>query len=176
MEKTINDFLQLSQPSSAVPEWFDLQRMAAEILRKIHAKKSRYPGCTIITEIPEHLDCWGDRRMLQTALVHLLENSCYASADCSEPIILRAEEDRREDQSVIQISVIDRGIGIAKEIREQIFAPFFSTREDGTGLGLAVVRQFIEQHGGSVAFLEPEDGVGSIVRIQLPLPISSEDE
>jgi two-component system sensor histidine kinase PilS (NtrC family) len=173
MEKTINDFLQFAHPKELKPEWFNLKRAVVDAVRQIQGKKSRYPGCTITADIPENLDCWGDRRQVQIILVHLLENSCFASKDSAEPIIVRVEEEQKE-QADLRIAVIDKGMGIADDIRDKVFNPFFSGREDSAGLGLTIVQQFVEQHGGTVTLLEPEEG--SIVEIRLPLPASTEDE
>jgi two-component system sensor histidine kinase PilS (NtrC family) len=174
MEKTIKDFLQFSQPKSLVLEWFNLRRMAADAVRRIQGKKSSHPGCIMTSDIPEQLDCWADRQQLQIALVHLLENSCFASANSSQPVVIQAEEEQRDQQNVICISVIDRGHGIAEDIREHIFTPFFSTREDCAGLGMAIVKQLTEQHGGTISLPEPKE-TGCIVEICLPLPASSEE-
>ncbi|MDU9048134.1 MAG: ATP-binding protein [Candidatus Electrothrix sp. Rat3] len=173
MEKTINDFLQFAHPKELVPEWFNLKRVVFDAVRQIQGKKSRYPGCTILADIPGNLDCWGDRQQVQIVLAHLLENSCFASRDCAEPIIVRVEEEQKE-QVDLCIAVIDKGTGITDRIRDKVFTPFVSGRENSAGLGLAIVQQFIEQHGGTVTLLEPEEGC--IVEIRLPLPALTEDE
>ncbi|MCI5140378.1 MAG: PAS domain S-box protein [Candidatus Electrothrix sp. ATG1] len=173
MEKTINDFLQFSHPKEPEPEWFNLKRVVDDAVRQIQGKKSRYPGCTIKVEIPKNLDCWGDRLQVQIILIHLLENSCFASKDNAEPIIVQVQEEPKE-QSYLCIAVIDKGVGIAKEVREKIFTPFYSDREDSAGLGLAIVQQFVEQQAGTVRLLEPEEGC--IVEIRLPLPAGSSDD
>ncbi|MCI5130275.1 MAG: PAS domain-containing protein [Candidatus Electrothrix sp. EH2] len=167
MEKTINDFLQFSHPKEPEPEWFNLKRVVLDAVQHIQGKKSRYPGCTITTDIPENLDCWGDKLQIRIILVHLLENSCFASKDSAEPILVQVQEER-EELSSLCIAVIDKGMGIPENIREKVFTPFVSGREDRAGLGLAVVRQFVEQHQGTVTLLAPEKG--SIVEVRLPLP------
>ncbi len=173
MEKTINDFLQFSHPKELEPEWFDLKRVVLDAVRQIQGKKSRYPGCTIQTDIPEHLDCWGDRQQVQIMIVHLLQNSCFASKDSAEPILVQINE-AQENSSVLCIAVIDKGPGFTDTMRKKAFIPFFSTRVDSAGLGLAIVQQFVEQHGGTVDLLEPEQG--SIVEIRLPLPVSPAED
>lgn len=173
MEKTINDFLHFAHPKEPDPEWFNLKRVVIDAVRQIQGKKSRYPGCIMHADIPENLDCWGDRRQVQIILVHLLENSCFASKDSAEPVLVRVEEEQQE-QPRLCIAVIDKGTGIADRIRDKVFTPFVSGREDSAGLGLAIVRQFVEQHGGTVTLREPEQGC--IVEVRLPLPASAEDE
>lgn len=167
MEKTINDFLQFSHPKEPEPEWFNLKRVVLDAVQHIQGKKSRYPGCIIHTDIPENLDCWGDKLQIRIILVHLLENSCFASKDSTEPILVQVQEEL-EELSSLCIAVIDKGMGIPDNIREKVFTPFVSSREGSAGLGLAVVRQFVEQHRGSVTLLMPEEG--SIVEVRLPLP------
>ncbi|MCI5133587.1 MAG: PAS domain S-box protein [Candidatus Electrothrix sp. AW2] len=186
MEKTINDFLHYSHPKELEPEWFNLKRVVLDAVRQIQGKKSRYPGCVITADIPEHLDCWGDQRQIQIILIHLLENSCFGSKDTAEPILVQVTEgqDQRQDQRQDQeeqpflcIAVIDQGIGIADTIREKVFTPFFSTREDSAGLGLAIVQQFVEQHKGTIHLLEPEQGrQGCTVEICLPLPATPDEK
>jgi two-component system sensor histidine kinase PilS (NtrC family) len=174
MEKTINDFLQFSHPKELEPEWFNLKRMVLDAVRQIQGKKSRYPGCIIQVDISKHLDCWGDRHQIQIILVHLLQNSCFASKDSAEPIYVQVREEQ-ENSSTLCLIVADKGTGVRKDIREKVFTPFFSTREDSAGLGLAIVQQFVEQHGGTVELLEPEEGC--IVEIRLPLPaLPAEDD
>jgi signal transduction histidine kinase len=65
-----------------------------------------------------------------------------------------------EDRGWVRLSVEDEGVGMSGEVRARIFDPFFSTKERGTGLGLAVVRQIVEGHGGRVE-VASEPGRGS---------------
>ncbi|MCI5157200.1 MAG: ATP-binding protein, partial [Candidatus Electrothrix sp. AUS1_2] len=147
--------------------WVGVKRAVVDAVRQIQGKKSRYPGCMITVDIEENLDCWGDRQQIQIVFVHLLENSCFASKDCGEPIRVQIR-DEPEEQSSLCVAVIDKGTGFPDDIRDKVFLPFFSTREDSAGLGLAIVRQFVEQHGGTVTLSLPEEG--SIVEVRLPLP------
>ena len=68
----------------------------------------------------------------------------------------------------VEISVIDRGSGIKPEHLESIFNPFFTTKAEGVGLGLAIVSKIVDQHGGKMT-VESEAGKGSVFRIYLPL-------
>jgi two-component system sensor histidine kinase HydH len=68
----------------------------------------------------------------------------------------------------VEISVIDRGSGINPEQIESIFNPFFTTKPDGVGLGLAIVSKIVDEHGGTIA-VTSEKGKGSLFRVLLPL-------
>lgn len=68
----------------------------------------------------------------------------------------------------VVLEVADHGEGIAKEYHESIFHPFFSTKREGTGLGLGIVKKIVETHGGEVSFrINQEKGVTFTVRLPL---------
>jgi two-component system sensor histidine kinase HydH len=68
----------------------------------------------------------------------------------------------------VEISVIDRGSGIKKEHLENIFNPFFTTKSDGVGLGLAIVSKIVDEHNGTIS-VESEPGNGTVFRLYLPV-------
>jgi signal transduction histidine kinase len=88
------------------------------------------------------LEC--DPEQLKQVLLNLVINAIQAT-DGRGGVILRAS--RQNDDKVL-IQVKDEGCGIRPEDLDKIFDPFFTTKENGTGLGLSVVHQIVEQHGG----------------------------
>jgi two-component system NtrC family sensor kinase len=69
----------------------------------------------------------------------------------------------------VVIEVHDQGPGIPKEQQEDIFLPFFTTKETGTGLGLALVHQMVLEHGGEIS-VDSVVGRGTVFRVTLPVP------
>jgi len=69
---------------------------------------------------------------------------------------------------MVEIAVIDRGAGIDTADRDSIFNPFFTTKPQGVGLGLAIVSKIVDEHGGKIT-VESELGKGSIFRVLLPM-------
>jgi two-component system sensor histidine kinase PilS (NtrC family) len=176
MEKTITDFLQFARPSALTPEWFDLRLLTEETIRQIQSRESCPLSASMEIDIPEHLDCWADRQLVQIMLTHLVENSCAAAAEQGNwPVTVKAREQDIQGRNSICITVIDRGNGIEPSLWETVFLPFFSTRTNCAGLGLAIVRQLAEQHGGKVNILTPEADQGCVVSLCLPLPQLPED-
>lgn len=108
--------------------------------------------------VPAAVDAEGVRQ----ALLNLVGNALEVSPKDGE-IALRAKRHRGE----LVLEVEDRGPGVAAELRERVFEPFFTTRPEGTGLGLAVVERIALAHGGAV---EIEDAVphGALFRMILP--------
>jgi two-component system sensor kinase FixL len=122
------------------------------------------------------LDCqeplptvYADPIQLQQVILNLVRNAIDAMAD--------APEDRREvvlmtreaTEGEIEITVADRGTGLAPEATEHLFNPFFTTKASGTGLGLAISRSIVRAHGGRL-WHTPNDGCG--VRFHFTLPVS----
>lgn len=106
---------------------------------------------------------YADREQLWEAVFNILRNALEAMPQGG---ILRLTTVREDSEAVLRIT--DNGPGMTAEQREKIFHPFFSTKEGGTGLGLAVVRQIINEHGGRIE-CQSEPGKGTVFTIRLPL-------
>jgi len=85
-----------------------------------------------------------------------------AIVDYSEKVLLSL------DETILETTITDNGSGISKEDRENIFAPFFTTKQGGNGLGLAVAVKIIKAHGGEIIVSSPPEG-GSVFQILLPM-------
>jgi signal transduction histidine kinase len=104
-----------------------------------------------------------DAELMERVISNLLLNAAQASpSGCVVTV-----KTRRVD-STVEISVIDRGSGIDQKNLESIFNPFFTTKSDGVGLGLAIVSKIVDEHGGQIA-VESTPGEGSVFRIYMPL-------
>jgi signal transduction histidine kinase len=104
-----------------------------------------------------------DAELMERVFYNLLLNAAQASEE-GGAITLKT---RRVDGTA-EVAVIDRGPGIDPKIKEQIFNPFFTTKSNGVGLGLAIVSKIVDEHGGRMA-VESEPGKGSIFRVFLPI-------
>lgn len=104
-----------------------------------------------------------DPIQLELILTNLISNSIYSLKGKKEPKI-RIKVHQHESTS--QIIIEDNGNGIPKELMEKIFMPFFTTKKDGHGLGLSIVRQMVALHGGSI-YCESE--VGEFARFVIEL-------
>jgi len=100
---------------------------------------------------------------MERVVLNLLLNAAQASP-AGSVVTLRT---RQVSGTETEIAVIDRGSGVAPEHRESIFNPFFTTKKEGVGLGLAIVAKIVDEHGGRLGF-DSEPGRGSVFRILLP--------
>jgi two-component system NtrC family sensor kinase len=110
-----------------------------------------------------------DAELLERVFYNLLLNAAQASPP-EGAVTLKT----RAAGGSVEISVIDRGIGIERSQLDTIFNPFFTTKPQGVGLGLAIVSKIVDEHGGKIA-VESEAGKGSIFRVVLPLRRAERD-
>ena len=112
-----------------------------------------------------------DRVMLEQVLLNLTRNAIEAMQQVpSERRILRisiATERAGSTPANVIVSVIDQGHGIAPEVAENLFSPFFSTKAEGMGIGLKICRTTLEFHGGTLTYVNNPRG-GTIFRFSLP--------
>lgn len=103
-----------------------------------------------------------DAELMERVIYNLIMNAVQATAAGGAVTVkTRLIEDQ------VEIAVIDRGSGIKKEHIDNIFNPFFTTKPDGVGLGLAIVSKIVDEHNGKIT-VESEAGNGSIFRVYLP--------
>ena len=105
-----------------------------------------------------------DPELMEQVFLNLVTNAAQASAP-GAPITIRTRE--VDDQA--EVSVIDHGCGISPDKIETIFNPFVTTKQNGVGLGLAIVAKIVDGHGGRMS-VESEPGKGSTFRVLLPIP------
>lgn len=107
----------------------------------------------------------GDKDQMIRVFNNLIKNAIQSISDDTKGKI---EIQTQVNANSIEINIKDNGKGIEKEVMSKIFQPYFTTKSTGTGIGLAMVRQIIEMHHGSIDF-ESEIGVGTKFIIKLPL-------
>lgn len=173
MANTITNFLHYARPVPASPNWHELLKLAQEVESSFVDKKKGKNICKVHISIPDELKIFADEQLLKLTLSHLLENSCYASRNIAEPVVLSAFDDVANNQVIIEVK--DQGEGIADGIRDKLFDPFFSTRDDATGMGLAIVQQIMNSHNGALS-IDSMENQGCKVQLVFPKPGSTPEQ
>ena len=165
--KSVHDFVRRREQARETVG-VDVLLEAVLPLVRLQARKS---GTRIELDLPDpppRVVC--DRTMVEQVLLNLTRNGIQAmesEVELAERVLtLRV---RRTHERWVAFSVVDRGPGIAADVAQRLFTPFFTTRSEGMGLGLSLCRTVIEQHGGALDFQRPQpDGVGTEFRFTLP--------
>jgi signal transduction histidine kinase len=129
--------------------------------------RSLYPSLdgtfTVEVEADPPLAVHGSRNALLKVLTNLLENARQAMGEAGTVVM-----SGRVEGSRVVVEVQDEGPGIADEVEDRLFEPYFSTKSTGTGLGLVICRNLMEKMGGSIALTNRPEGAGAVARLSLP--------
>lgn len=123
-----------------------------EIFDNVHLlmeKDLKLKGIECVIDISStSLELTADEELIEQVLINLVKNSMHALSDIENAkIIMRAFLDKR---GRIAVQVIDNGPGILKEVIDKIFVPFFTTKPEGSGIGLSLSKQIMRMHGGTL--------------------------
>jgi C4-dicarboxylate-specific signal transduction histidine kinase len=114
---------------------------------------------------PAHLTLHADGHLLEQVLINLVLNAAQAVTQNPNPrISLLAWLDEQEQ---VVIEVKDNGTGIAADMLDSIFIPFFTTRLNGSGIGLSLAKQIMQLHQGSIQ-VQSVEGAGSVFQLWFP--------
>ncbi len=165
----VEHFLHFARPSRLQPVAVDLRAVLDDVLALVRPETRRrgirpwfsWPrACPAVS---------GDAGKLQQVFLNLVLNAIQAMPGGGE-LGIRAEvlDGGEPEARQLAVTVTDTGVGMPPEVLSRIFDPYFTTREEGLGLGLALVHRIVEDHGGSVV-AESREGAGTSVTVVLPL-------
>jgi signal transduction histidine kinase len=148
-------------------DFFDLNEAIREVVAMVRSavEQSKVSVCTFLAE--DLRPVWGDRVQVQQVVLNLLLNSVEAVRsieDGAREIRISAKQGKTES---ILVAVQDSGHGIDPEHIESVFAPFYTTKSSGIGMGLSICRSIIAAHGGRL-WAEPNRPCGAIFQFTLP--------
>lgn len=157
----ISRFLDFARPRHLHLETGDMHAMLDRSIERF--QKTDKTGVSIFKNYsPDVPFIRFDNALMEQVILNLLNNAAQASAS-GGAITVKTQFANR----AVDISVIDRGQGIDPSDLENIFNPFFTTKSDGVGLGLAIVSKIIEEHGGEIR-VDSVPSEGSVFLIHLP--------
>ncbi len=157
LKAVVSEFLEFARRPSPRLETVRLDALFADV-RELTQTGA---GAEIAIDVAPGLAVTADAGQIRRALLNLVRNAATASR--TGRVRLSASAARGQ----VEIAVEDDGPGVPPELREKIFTPFFTTREKGTGLGLAFVREIVRDHGGDVAVRDAPGG-GSVFSFYIP--------
>ena len=171
--QTLERFLSLARPNSFMPSRIDLRELVKHVVGLVEPQARKSAVEVVDDPASEPLFVDGDRDQITQVLVNLVLNACDAMPGGGRVrMLVRSEV--IGDRQYRSIDVVDTGSGIPKESRDQVFDPFFSTKQGGTGLGLPISANIVDGHGGFIRIESGPDGVGAMVSVLLPEHLPAE--
>src|SRR6202790_125230 len=147
-------------------EFLDVNEVIREMVLLLRSEAARY-NISVRTELAADLhQVMGDRVQLQQVMMNLMVNSIDAMKDVDGARELAVKSQRAENEHVL-VSVSDTGVGLPVQQADQIFKAFFTTKAQGTGMGLSISRSIVESHGGRLWAAENSLG-GASFHFTLP--------
>jgi signal transduction histidine kinase len=159
LSKVVEEFLDYARARPPVREPVDLGLLLAEVADLAQPLASQR---SVSLGVEGEGSVGADREQLRRALLNLLRNAVEAAPAASE---VEVAVKVAGGEAVFEVR--DRGAGLAPEARASLFRPFFTTKERGTGLGLALAKKVAEAHGGTLELADREGG-GTVARLVVP--------
>ncbi len=150
------------------PDWelVDINEVIREMIVLLRGEATRY-NIAVQTDLAADLcQAMGDRVQLQQVMMNLIMNSIDAMKEVEGKREVAIKSERAEDRHLL-VSVSDTGVGLPLQEVSQIFNAFFTTKPDGTGMGLSISRSIVESHGGRL-WATSNSGRGATFHLTLP--------
>ena len=154
------------KPSEKVP--FDPVRLVVDTAAVVSGEIARMAVILRIYQEPDLPKVLGDRIQIQQVLINLIVNALDAMSTIDDRPRELAVRTARGASSTLLVAVRDSGPGVIPDLHDRIFEPFYTTKPDGLGMGLAISRSIIEEHGGHLWAIA-HDGPGLTVQFTMPI-------
>ena len=168
MNRLVSDFLTAGRQAPPELAPCDLRASIEQSVALVE-RQAQTQDVAITTDLPSGLPLiQADAGQLKTCFLNILTNAIQAMPDGGEIRVVARCEEKAEGGESLLVRFADTGPGIPRDERDKVFAPFYSTKQTGFGLGLAITKKIVEDHGGRIY---PTDGEnpGTIMVVELPL-------
>ena len=162
LNELLQSYLQFARAGVLTFEPLDLNRLLRELVAFLQADLRKQSVEVLEYYDPDLPRSPLDARQLKQALLNIMINAKQAMPQGGQLIVRTAHDDQH-----VTAEITDTGHGIPADKLDRIFDAFFSTKRDGSGLGLATTKRIIDGHGGRIS-VQSEVGKGTLVRINLP--------
>jgi two-component system, LuxR family, sensor kinase FixL len=166
--ETIRSIRMLTRKHKMQLESLEFDEVASEVLRLV-SSEARRRNVSLLTDLrAAPATIFGDRVHLQQVLMNLILNGMEAMAETPEMRRQLLVRTKKNGAQKVQVSVTDSGHGISPKNLPRLFESFYTTKDNGMGLGLAIARSIVDFHGGEIC-AENNDQGGATFRFDLPL-------
>jgi signal transduction histidine kinase len=157
--ETYRSLTRIPPPNFQLVEAEQLLKDAEQLFRS----EAEERGIELIVHLPPSpISLQGDPHLLEQVLINLVKNAMDAVAEVDQPQVHLHLNRGNDGRALIQVA--DNGQGMAREQLEQIFVPFFTTKDEGSGIGLSLSRQIMRLHKGSIE-VQSVEGEGTVMSL-----------
>ncbi len=171
LDAIIKEFLQYARPPALNLEECDINCVLQETLTLIEQEVKQRPGLTMKSTFGQgSLTVQADSDQLKQVFWNLARNAFQAMPHGGQLEIrttVRTVGSKTQGGEIVEVAFKDTGLGIKKELFDKIFLPFFTTKKEGSGLGLAAIDRIVDLHGGWIR-VESQEGKGALFAVCLP--------
>lgn len=166
LEKIITEFLEFSRPKEPAPQPLDAAAVLTETIALLQ-HQTREKKIEIVRSGNDVPPVMADRDQIKQVFINLLKNSIRAMEPGGTIELRTRVADEETAPNMVKLTFSDTGHGIPEQVRERIFEPFYSTHQDGSGLGLCTSARILQAHGGRLT-LERSSPEGTVFAVFLP--------
>jgi signal transduction histidine kinase len=170
LNRVVSQFLDYARPYQGVLEPVDVNEVVRKTVQLLPPASDGRPAPDVALELDEHAPpARGDAEQLRQVFLNLALNALQAMPDGGRLTVTSAlRRTRRGAPEAVEIAFRDLGTGIPQARLKNLFIPFFTTKEKGTGLGLPISQRIVENHGGRIE-VRSREGAGSTFTVVLPV-------
>ncbi|OPX87145.1 MAG: Sporulation kinase E [Pelotomaculum sp. PtaB.Bin104] len=161
----IKQFLQLSRPGYSKRKQFCLNKLMNDISMLVESEAMLRKLDIHLMTAPDIPPILGDNEQLKQAFLNIIKNGFDALSKGGK---LFMQTSWNSHEKFVKVMIKDTGVGMDKQTIANMFYPFFTTKESGTGLGMLISKKIIDNHGGQID-VQSEPGKGTIVSVLLPV-------
>jgi signal transduction histidine kinase len=165
LDRVVKTFLDFTRPVELHYEIVTVREVLSDIAELAQPQAEAEKIRMIVAEVPEDLLVRVDRDLFKQAMLNVVVNAMQSMKEGGE---LRL--DCVADHDTVEIRIADTGSGIPPELREKIFRLYFTTKQGGSGIGLAMTFRIVQLHDGTIDF-SSEPGKGTTFVIRLPIAV-----
>ncbi len=167
LDRVVKTFLDFTRPVDLAVEDVDIAGVAREVVSLVRPQAAMQKVNLQFSADPQEIAIRGDRDLLKQALLNVVMNGIEAMRQGGN-LAVRVQQ----ASPYCIVLVQDQGPGIAEENRAKVFQLYFTTKEKGSGIGLAMTFRAVQLHNGTIDFAS-EAGQGTVFRLRFPLPATA---
>ena len=168
LNRVVSQFLDYARPYKGALEPLELNEVVKKTVQLLPLVPAEQPPTEVTLELGEVPAARGDAEQLRQVFLNLALNALQAMPKGGQLTITTATRATRGKANFVEVRFRDTGVGIPTAEMKNLFIPFFTTKENGTGLGLPISQRIIENHGGRIE-VRSREGAGSTFTVVLPV-------